>query len=64
LIDMTEGHVSATSESMTVHVDMTAKKVAPFPAPVLAALERMKVMHAALPWPEAAGRKIAMPVKK
>ncbi len=31
LIHATEGWVSATSESMTVHVDMTAKKVAPFP---------------------------------
>jgi acyl-CoA thioester hydrolase len=64
LVHATEGWVSATSESMTVHVDMTAKKVAPFPDNVLAALERMKVVHAALPWPEAAGRKIAMPVKK
>ena len=64
LIHATEGWVSATSENMTVHVDMTAKKVAPFPETILQALERMKQAHAALPWPEAAGRKIAMPVKK
>jgi acyl-CoA thioester hydrolase len=64
LIHATEGWVSATSESMTVHVDMTAKKVAPFPDNVMRALERMKMAHAALSWPEAAGRKIAMPAKK
>ena len=31
LVHADEGWVSATSETMTVHVDMTAKKVAPFP---------------------------------
>src|SRR3569833_557817 len=34
-----EGWLSATCETMTVHVDMAAKKVAPFPQDVLAALE-------------------------
>ena len=32
LFHATEGWVSATSENMTLHVDMAAKKVAPFPA--------------------------------
>lgn len=64
LIHATEGWVSATSETMTVHVDMTAKKVAPFPADVLAALDRMKAAHASLPRPEAAGRSVGMPSKK
>jgi acyl-CoA thioester hydrolase len=64
LVHATEGWVSATSESMTVHVDMTAKKVALFPDNVMRAFEKMKEAHATLPWPEAAGRKIAMPVKK
>ena len=32
----TEGWVSATSENMTLHVDMSAKKVAPFPDDVIA----------------------------
>jgi acyl-CoA thioester hydrolase len=63
LVHATENWVSATSESMTLHVDMTAKKVAPFPDGVLRALERMKAAHAQLPRPEAAGRKVAMPVK-
>jgi acyl-CoA thioester hydrolase len=63
LLHATEGWVSATSENMTLHVDMTAKKVAPFPDTVLRTLARMKAAHAQLPWPEAAGRRIAMPGK-
>ena len=35
LFHATEGWVSATSENMTLHVDMTAKKVAPFPAAIM-----------------------------
>jgi acyl-CoA thioester hydrolase len=59
----TENWLSATSESMTLHVDMTAKKVAPFPEPVMRALAAMKVAHAVLPWPHAAGRSVKMPGK-
>jgi acyl-CoA thioester hydrolase len=55
--------MSATSENMTLHVNMTTKKVAPFPEKALAALARMKAAHARLPRPEAAGRRIAMPAK-
>jgi len=64
LLHATEGWVSSTSESMTVHVDMTAKKVAPFPANILNTLEKMKAAHATLPWPDGAGRKVAMPEKR
>jgi acyl-CoA thioester hydrolase len=56
-----EGWVSATSENMTLHVDMATKKVAAFSDTVMRSLERMKVAHAKLPRPEAAGRRIAMP---
>jgi acyl-CoA thioester hydrolase len=63
LLHATENWVSATSESMTLHVDMTAKKVAPFPDSVLRALERMKSAHAVLPRPDAVGRRISMPKK-
>ena len=51
LFHAAEGWVSATSENMTLHVDMTTKKVAPFPDSVMRSLPR----------PEAAGRRIAMP---
>ena len=41
-----EGWLSATSENMTLHVDMTAKKTAPFPDFILVRLARMKAAHA------------------
>ena len=63
LLHADEGWVSATSENMTLHVDMTAKKVAPFPDNVMRALARMKEAHAHLPVPEGAGRSIKMPGK-
>jgi acyl-CoA thioester hydrolase len=63
LFHATEGWVSATSENMTLHVDMTAKKVAPFPASVMRTLAAMKASHGRLPVPEAVGRHISMPGK-
>jgi acyl-CoA thioester hydrolase len=64
LLHATENWLSATSETMTLHVDMTAKKAAPFPDSIMRALERMMVAHAVLPRPEAAGRSIGMPPKR
>jgi acyl-CoA thioester hydrolase len=58
-----EGWLSATSENMALHVDMVARKTVPFPENIAARLEKMKAAHAALPAPEAAGRRIAMPGK-
>src|SRR5262245_44354521 len=58
-----EGWLSATSENMTLHVDMTAKKVVPFPEFITARLAKVKAAHAHLPVPEDAGRQIAMPGK-
>jgi acyl-CoA thioester hydrolase len=59
-----EGWVSATSENMSLHVDMGAKKVSSFPPQVARCLSRMKAAHAQLPRPEAVGRNIAMPEKR
>jgi acyl-CoA thioester hydrolase len=64
LVHATENWVSATCESMTLHVDMTAKKVAPFPDSVLKLIERLKVAHSGLPLPDGAGRSVAMPKKR
>src|ERR1700686_1314143 len=44
-----EGWVSATSENMSLHVDMAAKKTAPFPADLVKRLTQMKSAHAQLP---------------
>jgi acyl-CoA thioester hydrolase len=63
LFHATEGWVSATSENMTLHVDMRVKKTAPFPQDVVRRLAKMQAAHARLPRPEAAGRRIAMPEK-
>ena len=63
LFHAADGWVSATSENMTLHVDMTAKKVAPFPETVSRTLGQMKASHSRLPRPEAAGRRIEMPAK-
>jgi acyl-CoA thioester hydrolase len=61
LFHAADGWVSATSENMALHVDMTAGRTAAFPSDIAAGLARMKSAHAKLPLPEAAGRRIAMP---
>jgi acyl-CoA thioester hydrolase len=48
---------------MTLHIDMTAKKVAPFPDGIMRTLAAIKAAHAHLPVPDGAGRRIAMPGK-
>ena len=63
LFHATDSWVSATSENMTLHVDMAAKKVVSFPDKIMRSLARMKAAHGQLPRPEAAGRRIAMPGK-
>jgi acyl-CoA thioester hydrolase len=60
----TEDWISATSETMTLHVDMATRKTAPFPPDIAARIETMRSAHAALPRPDGIGRRIAMPEKK
>ncbi|RUX46808.1 thioesterase [Mesorhizobium sp. M7A.F.Ca.US.014.04.1.1] len=55
-----DGWLAATSESLSLHVDMSGPKVAPFPADVLARGEDMRAAHSALPMPERAGRSIGI----
>ena len=55
-----EGWLSATSENMSLHVDMERKRTAPLPDGLASALAHMKAMHARLPRPQAVGRRIAM----
>jgi acyl-CoA thioester hydrolase len=59
----TEGWLSATSENMTIHIDMTARKTAPFPDDIRARIETLAKAHSTLARPEGIGRKIAMPSK-
>jgi acyl-CoA thioester hydrolase len=58
-----EGWLSATSENMSMHIDMKARKTGPFPPDIRARIETLANAHAALPRPEGIGRKVAMPSK-
>ena len=58
-----EGWLSATSENMTIHIDMTARKTAPFPPDIAARIETLAKAHSAVARPEGIGRRIAMPSK-
>lgn len=64
LVHADKGWLSATAENMTLHVDMTARKVAPWPADLMRNFARLKEAHARLPMPADVGRRIGMPVKK
>ena len=55
-----DGWLAATSESLSLHIDMAGPKVAPFPADIQAKVEAMRAAHASLPMPERAGRSIGI----
>ena len=59
----TEGWLSATSENMTIHMDMNARKTAPFPPDIRERTEALAKAHSSIPRPEGIGRKVAMPSK-
>jgi acyl-CoA thioester hydrolase len=58
------GWLSATSENMSMHIDMAARKTAPFPPDIRARIETLANAHKALPRPEGIGRSVAMPSKR
>jgi acyl-CoA thioester hydrolase len=60
LLHATDGWLACTSEWMFLHIDMAARRTAPWPAEKRAALEAMKAAAAALPAPERAGRSIGI----
>ncbi len=55
-----DGWLAATSESLSLHVDMAGPKVAPFPADIAERIAAMRAAHAALAMPERAGRSIGI----
>ena len=57
----TEGWISATSENMSLHIDMNSRKVAPFPSDIRARIKTIVDIHALVPRPEGIGRSVAMP---
>jgi acyl-CoA thioester hydrolase len=59
-----QGWLSATSENMTIHVDMNSRKTAPFPPDIRARIDEVAKAHARVVRPEGIGRKVAMPARK
>jgi acyl-CoA thioester hydrolase len=59
-----QGWVSATSENMTIHIDMNARKTAPFPDDIRAVIDEVTKAHASVSRPEGIGRSIGMPLRK
>ena len=64
LFHATESFVSATAENLSLHVDLTARKTAPFPLEITHALGRMRASHEHLPSPDAVGRCVTMPASR
>jgi acyl-CoA thioester hydrolase len=60
----TEGWLSATSENMSLHIDMASRKVGPFPADIRERIAAVAAAHNAVPRPEGIGRNVAMPSKR
>ncbi len=58
-----QGFVSATSENMTLHVDMEVRRVAPFPPDIAERVRAVATAQASVPRPDGVGRRIAMPAK-
>jgi acyl-CoA thioester hydrolase len=60
----TEGWLSATSENMNIHMDMNARKTAPFPPDIRARIQALADAQSSIARPDGIGRKIAMPSKE
>ena len=57
----TDGFLAATAEFLSLHVDLTSRKVTPFPPAVQARLAEVRAAHDALPRPDRLGRAIRVP---
>lgn len=55
-----DGSVAATYESLTMNVDLTARRSAPFPERAAGRLARLKVAHSGLPRPDQVGAPIGI----
>ncbi|MDF2813372.1 MAG: thioesterase [Microvirga sp.] len=56
-----EGWISATNESLGLHMDMNLRKVAPFPDDIQTNIAVMKTSHARLAKPPSLGKIIGIP---
>jgi acyl-CoA thioester hydrolase len=60
----TEGWLSATSENLSLHIDMTRRRVGPFPPDVAARVQAVAKAQATVPRPDGLGRAVTMPPPK
>ena len=60
----TEGWLSATSENMSLHMDMNARRLRRFRPTSSSASQAVAKTHGTLPRPEGTGRSVAMPSKR
>ena len=58
-----DGWCAATGEALGLHVDQSGPRVAAMPAAIQTQLGKLRDAHKALPHPERAGRRIAIPRK-
>ena len=63
LVRRQDGKRAATFELLSLHVDLEARRVTPWPAHVLTGLEAAAAAHAALPRPDWVGRPIGLPAR-
>jgi acyl-CoA thioester hydrolase len=60
MIEETGGALAATAELLILHVDLTTRRAAPFPADRAQAIHAMAAVHAGLPRPAQLGRTVAL----
>jgi acyl-CoA thioester hydrolase len=58
-----EGWLACVTENIVMHVDMAAKRSAPFPPEVMSRIKQMYEAHRHLPVPPQVGHKIGIPRK-
>jgi acyl-CoA thioester hydrolase len=63
MLHKSEDWLSCVSEVMVAHVDLAAKKTAPFPADIYKRIETLARTHRNLPKPQQVGHKIGIPKK-
>lgn len=62
--ELQEGWVAATCEKLFLHVDMSERRVCPFPDDIHLNLAAMKAAHARLPRPETLGRSVGLKARR
>ena len=55
-----KGFLAATTELLSIHVDLSVRRSAPFPAKIAGWLEEIRAAHADLPRPDEVGSVIAL----